>query len=393
MQSAAPPVFTPLCDMVARRSAASSTSTQPPTQRPFRPKRAYFLYLNERGHLYNLFNVTAASIVKRSSEHPPRDARRQSGSWVPPPPPLWARAESQVTGPCHIMDTAYLSFFFRHLRLTPTQGVDLGEAVRQEVEGRVLGGMDLPASLPLPTAAAAAAPVVPIGLAETFPFVSMCGQEANFLATEDAPIVYDELMTTSTGNELNGGGNHHHASPEASSSLDVSTPPHYLTLARGALQEAFDPSLLWERDGRLYYPVGRSDPRLNFAQQVAATSQRHQRGDSHSDRQTQNQLSSFQQRYVLSAPTSHEKSSQAPLVGQPLGLLSAAIGLQLGFDCIDEVLASSTPPPATPTDAEGGGVGTTSATTCCRGRASATTVNYTIRWSGRIMDIPTLPPV
>ena len=95
------------------------------------------------------------------------------------------------SGPAFLSNTKYLDFFFTHLRRTPAAS---------------------------PSAA-------------SFPFVSLCGSEANYLAADDAPVVFNGIDLSCNGN------------------IDGT-----LTFG-GGMREPFSSEALRTRGGRLYHPV------------------------------------------------------------------------------------------------------------------------------------------
>jgi hypothetical protein len=100
-------------------------------------------------------------------------------------------------GPAFLSNPKFLHFFFTHLRRTP-----------------------------------AAAP-----LATRFPYVSQCGLEANYLACDDAPVVFNELaLRDDAGNK---GGD------AADGTFTFAS----------ALNQEFTSSRLRTANGRLYHPV------------------------------------------------------------------------------------------------------------------------------------------
>lgn len=106
-------------------------------------KREYFFFLNERGQLYHIFDVTGFL-------HPTNPTR--------------------LTGPIFLRDTKFLNFFWKHLRHTePSRNFTSASA-------------DAFAPLKLESHAS-----------RLFPFVSHCGSEGNYLAMQDSPVVFFDI--------------------------------------------------------------------------------------------------------------------------------------------------------------------------------------------------------
>uniref|UniRef100_A0A7S1M325 Uncharacterized protein n=1 Tax=Neobodo designis TaxID=312471 RepID=A0A7S1M325_NEODS len=100
-------------------------------------------------------------------------------------------------GPAFLSNAKYLHFFWTHLRRTPRSAPH----------------------------------------AERFPFVSLCGPEANYLAGDDAPVVFTDLALAEGGS----------GDPGAGDGL--------LKFAGGSMEQQFDADRLRTTNDRLYHPV------------------------------------------------------------------------------------------------------------------------------------------
>ncbi|KEG10155.1 putative UPF0598 protein C8orf82 [Trypanosoma grayi] len=120
--------------------------------------RRYFYYLNERGHLFHVFDIKG--LVE--------------GTRIP-------------SGPTHLRDRAFLDFFYLRLQYSSLANFTEPGSESEEVcldDGTVLW---------------------PQEFLHHFPYVSICGKEMNFLKVQDAPVVFtDYSFNRTVCNELSG---------------------------------------------------------------------------------------------------------------------------------------------------------------------------------------------
>ena len=171
------------------------------------------------------------------------------------PQPYLTRG-SLPCGPAFLTNEKHLNFFWTHLRRTP-QGA--------------------------PHAA-------------KFPFVSLCGPEANYLACDDAPVVFTEL-SLGCGSDAASDGT--------------------LSFAGGSMTQAFDAGRLRTGNDRLYHPVDG----LRHGATVAPVPRR------------------YGQEHGITADSPEGKPVPTPFVdvdGTLYGMLDSPMAMELGFGHMDD---------------------------------------------------------
>ena len=172
-------------------------------------KREYFYYFNERGQLFHIFDIDGFLAVKLPRQIP--------------------------SGPIFLRDPKFLNFIWRNLKVTE-------KCLKpRSVEGEGENGGLISHRKSFADATFKAFPSIEKAFAgrdvhTLFPFVSHCGGEGNYLAVQDAPVVFHDLEFGRTIDEL--------------SENDASM------VFAGSLREPFSVSALRVGcEGRLYHPV------------------------------------------------------------------------------------------------------------------------------------------
>lgn len=189
--------------------------------------REYYYFLNQRGQLFHIYDIEGLLSVSK----------------LP-------------TGPTFLRDPKFLDFFFQRIRPNPVFFAAIAEATERRMlftrwtqhapwEAWEHHSQDALRRLGIIAANKQSdAPGSLDTLATSWcPWVSVCGDEGNFLISEDAPIVFSDLQWD--------------ANPSAEISRDsASNGSHASLVFGGSMREVFRPGTLrCSRDGRLYHPV------------------------------------------------------------------------------------------------------------------------------------------
>ncbi|ORC88733.1 putative UPF0598 protein C8orf82 [Trypanosoma theileri] len=168
--------------------------------------RRYYYYLNERGHLFHIFDVKG-----------------------------FVQSKQKPAGPAYLRDGVFLDFFYQRLQrnsLTHITACNNNNNNNNKMSGGISESIIVEDNLVMTVDQ----------FLQFFPYVSLCGKEKNFLSVQDAPVVFTDYNFNSELKEKK----------EKEKDLDsVAT----LSFA-GSLQEPFQPSALTvTQAGKLFHPI------------------------------------------------------------------------------------------------------------------------------------------
>ncbi|KAH9597065.1 Protein of unknown function DUF4505 [Trypanosoma melophagium] len=179
--------------------------------------RRYYYYLNERGHLFHVFDIKG-----------------------------FVKSTRRPSGPTYLRDGVFLDFFYQRLRrnnlahIAPyinnsNRNSDNSGITTSITNNSHSSSVNKPGGILESILVDDDTMMTTNQFLQCFPYVSLCGKEKNFLSVQDAPVVFtDYNFNYGKDGECTGG---------------------ILTFA-GSLQEPFQPSALTvTKEGKLFHPI------------------------------------------------------------------------------------------------------------------------------------------